>query len=396
MASRPAPAQRTTVWIWDRYSLAERDRRWSAVRQRAAEAGFDAIWVPIGNQIDARYLTQLRNSSIVIPTDGRPPVVVTDRGSVNEWVPEGRFTVRAWGKPMGEALLEAGLDRARIGVAGLKGGKVTHARAPDGSVNYTAFKEACAMLPNATFEDATDVVGFVRYVKSSEEVECLRIGAEIAEAGIDEMVEVARPGVDAAVLYAAVMERMLIMGSEYVPLAFTVDPIGEPARRIAEPPTGVRLAPNGYISNEVSAMWGAQHAQEDQPILLGKLPDQYRSAVELQHEVFQAGLQKLAPGTSFGEFVEFINGFGKDSGMTTAALIHGRGYGDDGPLISPRAKVESVQDIPILAGTTWVWKPTVTSADGRFEFTWGGDVVVTDQGGQPLFKRPHGLVEIAD
>jgi Xaa-Pro aminopeptidase len=297
---------------------------------------------------------------------------------------------------MGEALLEAGLERARIGVAGLKGGQVTHARAPDGSVNYTAYQEAVSALPHATFEDATDVVGFVRYVKSDEEIGCLRIGAEIAEAGIDEMVEVARPGVDAAVMYAAVMERMLILGTEYVPLAFTVDPIGEPARRIAEPPTGVRLAQNGYITNEVSAMWGAQHAQEDQPILLGKLPEEYRSAVELQQEVFEAGLQAMKPGTLFGEFVTHINGYGKGRGMETATLIHGRGYGDDGPLISPRAHVADVRDVPILQGTTWVWKPTVTSADGRFAFTWGGDVVVTDRGGQALFKRPHGLVEITD
>ncbi len=276
MTSRPAPAQRTTVWIWDRYPLTERDRRWAAVRERGAAAGFDAIWVPIGNQLDARYLTQLRNSSIVIPTDGRPPIVVTDRGSTNAWVPEPRFTVRAWGKPMGDALLAAGLANARIGVAGLKGGTVTHVRAFDGSVNYTAYQEAIQQLPNATFEDATDVVGFVRYVKSAEEIENLRKGAAIAEAGIDEMIEVARPGVDVAVLYAAVMERMLLLGAEYHTLAITFDPVDQPARRFTDAPTGERLQPNGYLTNEVSAMWGAQLAQEDQPILLGKLPDEWR------------------------------------------------------------------------------------------------------------------------
>ena len=32
---------------WKGYSLAERDRRWNAVRQRAADAGFDCIFIPL-------------------------------------------------------------------------------------------------------------------------------------------------------------------------------------------------------------------------------------------------------------------------------------------------------------------------------------------------------------
>jgi hypothetical protein len=41
-----------------------------------------------------------------------------------------------------------------------------------------------------------------------------------------------------------------------------------------------------------------------------------------------------------------------------------------------------------------VWKPTALSPDGRLAFTWGGDVVVGDNGGEPLFTRPHGIVSI--
>ena len=69
--------------IWAGYSLAERDRRWNVVRENAARAGFDCIFVPLGNGIDGRYLTQLRAASVVMPTDGRPPIVVTDRGAIN-------------------------------------------------------------------------------------------------------------------------------------------------------------------------------------------------------------------------------------------------------------------------------------------------------------------------
>jgi len=37
-------------------------------------------------------------------------------------VPEPWQTGREWAEPMGEALLDLGMQRARIGVVGLKGG----------------------------------------------------------------------------------------------------------------------------------------------------------------------------------------------------------------------------------------------------------------------------------
>ena len=189
------PASGATVHIWNGYSLAERDRRWKAVREGAAKAGLDCILVPLGNGVDGRYLTQLRCSAMVLPTDGRAPIVIADRRSSNAWVPEPWQTGREWAEPMGEALLDLGMQRARIGVLGLKGGSVTHCSSIDGVVNHTAFEYVMSKLPNATFEDATDIVGFVRYVKSDEEIAFVRQSTEVATAGVDELINLARPGV---------------------------------------------------------------------------------------------------------------------------------------------------------------------------------------------------------
>ena len=107
------PGSGATVYIWNGYSLAERDRRWSAVRANAAKAGFDCILVPLGDGIDARYMTQLRCSAMVLPTDGRAPIVVADRRSNNEWVPDPWQTGREWAEPMGEALRDLGISSGR-------------------------------------------------------------------------------------------------------------------------------------------------------------------------------------------------------------------------------------------------------------------------------------------
>src|SRR5437762_13865836 len=94
-----------TVFIWSGYSLAERDRRWKAVRENAAKSGFDCILVPIGNGADGRYMTQLRCSAMALPTDGRVRIVIGDRrpedgGGPVPW-PAGRGGVGALGGGQG-------------------------------------------------------------------------------------------------------------------------------------------------------------------------------------------------------------------------------------------------------------------------------------------------------
>lgn len=397
---------------WTGYSLAERDRRWAVVRANAAQAGFDCIFVPPysdpmnlrtspvvawGNWADSRYLTQLPSAAVVLPTDGRPPIVVDGRGRGNYWVPDVRAASGSqrgsWAPALVQALRDAGMERARIGVCGLKGGKVTHVRAPDGVVNYVSYAEVVRAFPNATFEDATDVVGFARYVKGDEEIACLRRAAAIAEEGIDAMIEAAGPGADQAVVYTRAMARMMELGSEHYLLAFYAAPLGTQSQRMTDPPIGRRLQRGDYITNETSAVWGGQVSQEDQPILIGPIPDMYRQVIELQREVWEEGLKLMKPGLTFGELIDFVNGFGPRRGGRTMITMHGRGIGDDnGPLITSRSVGERVRDLAMEKGNVWVWKPSAASADGRISFGWGGDVVVTETGGERLFKRPHGMV----
>ncbi|HLH21253.1 MAG TPA: M24 family metallopeptidase [Chloroflexota bacterium] len=398
---------------WRGYSLAERDRRWQAVRANAAQAGFDAIFVPLcvdprnlnlslesshGVRSDCRYLTQMENAAFILPTDGRPPVVVNESGRGNAWLPEVRPVARgmrgSWAGAMADALLDLGLERARIGVSGLGRGKVTHTRAPDGVVNHSAYAEVLRRLPHATFADATDVVGFARYVKGDEEIACLRRGALICEAGIAKMIEVARPGLDEAVFYARIMGRLLELGSEYYNVALTMGQIDEPLVRYIDPPIGRRLRPMQLITNEVDAVWGGLVAQENQPVLLGPIPDAWQPVIALHEEMFAAGLERMRPGTLFGDFIDFINGYGQQRGLASDLLMHGRGVGNDGPLLTPRDRGDRIRDVPIVENNVFVFKPFAMSADRRIQFVWGGNVLVTARGGERLAFRPHGLVSI--
>lgn len=384
---------------WTGYSEGERDRRWRVVRAHAAEAGLDCVFVPMGNRFDARYLTDMSDAAFILPTDAsKPPIALTDRGRGNAWLPEVRATGhRVYGPAMADALLEAGMARARIGVSGLRGGKLAHVRAPEGVLLLGPYMEVVRRLPEATFEDATDIVGRARYVKSDEEIACLRRATAIAEAAINEMIAVARPGVDAAVLYGRVTGRMLELGSEHYRhgLALTLQDPGEADdTRYTEPPIRRRLRAGTLITNEVNALWGGLVAQEDQPILLAPMPEAWGPVIEAQRHAFEAGLERLRPGATFGELIDFVGHIGDGYGVKTRVTMHGRGNSDDGPLITSGSRAD-IRDLRIEKGNAFVWKPSATSADGQVHFGWGGDVVVTGAGGEQLFKRPHGLVCIA-
>ena len=390
------PGSGATVYVWNGYSLAERDRRWNAVRAGAATAGFDCILVPLGDGIDARYMTQLRCSAMVLPTDGRAPIVVADRRSSNQWVPDPWQTGREWAEPMGAELRDLGFERERIGVAGWKGGRLTHCDAIDGVVNHTALETAMSKVPDARFEDATDVIGRVRYVKSAEEILFVRRSADVAAAGLDELISLARPGADAGVFYSDVLAKMLSLRSEYFPMTLTIESIdAAKPRRYANPPIGRRLEAGAFIASEINAIMGAQLTQVCQPVLLGEIPEAWKPVVALQREVYQAGLQFIKPGVSFGALKDFVSGFDSNRGMRAVLQMHGCGYGDDGPVFTFRSKSNRVRELAIERNNTFVWKPMALSADGKIHFTFGGPVIVTENGCEPLFKREPGLVSLA-
>jgi Xaa-Pro aminopeptidase len=395
---------------WTGYSLAERDWRWQRVRENAAKAELDCVFVPLcvdgrnlhlsleqhrGTRSDCRFLTTLDNAAVILPTDGRKPIVISDDEEGNAWIDDVRPVEGSWGAAMAQALIDAGMERARIGVSGTRRGFYTHGRAFHGVVNHGSYAEVLKRLPNANFENATEVIGYARYVKSEEQIACLRRGAAIASAGINKLIELARPGLDEGQLYTKVMQRMMDLGSEYYPMAFYSGLSGGGRLpRFEDPTEGRTLQPMYRIANEVDAVFGGLIAQEQQPILLGPIPENWKPAIELQREMYLKGLEYLTPGRPFAEFMDLINTYGAKRGMKSQLLMHGRGYGDDGPLFTPQNQGARNRDVHIEKGNVFIVKPIAHSADGSFDTSWGGCVLCTEKGGEPLVKRTPGMVSI--
>jgi hypothetical protein len=200
---------------------------------------------------------------------------------------------------------------------------------------------------------------------------------------------------DEGLLYARVMHRMISLGSEYYPMAlYTGAQGGARLPRFEDPPEGRFLQPGYRIANEVDAVFGGLIAQEQQPIILGSIPESWKSAVAMQTEIYYAALENLKPGRPFAGLMDVINGFGETRGLKSQLLMHGRGYGDDGPLFTPQNQGARNRELVIEEGGVFIVKPIARSADGSFETSWGGCVLVTEKGGEPLVKRTPGMISI--
>jgi Xaa-Pro aminopeptidase len=361
---------------WGGFSLAERDRRWNRVRVLAAEAGFDGIFVPLGNGLDARYLTQLRNACMVLPTNaGVAPIVVADRGSTNSWLERVIHTRRAWSDALLEALREAGMERARIGVPGLSAGRFAHVSAANGAACWGALATLRGELPEARFEDATDVVGRARLVKGPEEIACLREASRIAMAGVERLRETVRPGVGEAEAYAAVVERLLELGSEYYPLEWASGPAGGPLDRFTNPPAGRTLEKGMVVRCGVHAIWGGLVAREDGLACAGPEPEDLRALEARQPEVLEAVLAHLRPGLTVAQLDAAASAVG--AGLT----LRGLGLGDDGPVLGAGA-----DDYAFEEGNVLYVAPRLAGPSCQLDA--GCAVAVTASGAQRLAAPP--------
>src|SRR5678815_783781 len=194
------------LYPYPRFSTAERDRRWKAVRALMTAQNLDVIVTPQNSghsadyQANTRYLTHCGGGepdlAAVFPLEGEVTAIATSAAprwpTVQDWVTDVREARRNYGRAIVERLKELNLERGRIGITGL--GEVEGTRTPEGTIFYGTWKQIREGFPQAEIIDATSVLTEVRYVKSQEELDALRKSMEIIELAFAAEIEAERPG----------------------------------------------------------------------------------------------------------------------------------------------------------------------------------------------------------
>lgn len=366
-----------------------------------AREGLDAIIAPENTghydhwQSDTRYLTQVGGNCVdasAILTMDHDGMAFVGEGSwpglaAPHWGVRVLPTARYFARAMIPAMHDLKLDHARIGVAGMELGL----RAPEGTIKYGTMKKLIDAFPQATFVDATRLMQEARYVKSDEEIAMLERSAAIAEKAVEAMIRTARPGVRECEVYAEMIAAEIREGGELpTMISWFSGPPGARAQRLTMASERVISSP-WYITQECEARYAGYVSQRMQPLYIGKLPDGFKAAFEAQNRALFACYEILKPGTTFRQLIETSLRSGEGSGFETPLTMHGRGIGDDAPLITGSAGL-AMDMGEVKANCVFQLKPSAVRP-GFDGITWADTVVATPNGARRLGKQP---IEIAN
>jgi Xaa-Pro dipeptidase len=396
-----------------KFSHDERVRRWGRVRELMRRQQLDAI-IGFPNQShwdqfqgDIRYLTHIGGHqtevALVFPMSGEVTAFVRGANEVDwwniaqDWVRDIRITRRSWAEPMVERMRELKLDQGRIGISGLSG----LLRAPEGTVVSGIIDKVRGALPQARFENATELLQDARSVKGLEEIAWIERAAGILDRVCETMLTKAKPGVMENEMVAAIWHTIIANGGDYPSMTHWGAGAGVPwACRIAPHRP---LRPGDMINTELEAKYGGYIAQTVQAACLGEIPGELKRAFEASVKVFEELVRFMKPGVTFRAVVTHYRKLVRETGhMPKGMLLHGRGIGEDRPQITGESDGELYHsatytmhlDLPLTEGNVFVLKPGAMPAAAPDSIRCGDTVVIERDGARRLGKRPFAFPEL--
>ena len=384
--------------------MKERDRRWSLLRAAMKRADFDALialpheghWDQFG--CDTRYVTQIGGTQTevgcVVPLEADVTAVVRGEneiewwGLAQDWVTDIRPSRRSYGEPVIDRLKE--VRAARVGVVALSG----MVRAPEGVVPWGTFEKIRTALPEVKFANATDVMQQVRSVKSAEEVSFIEKAAEIIGHANEVLIQHAKVGVGEHELIAEMLREIVRRGGE--PITMMLFGTGGPevpwAQRVF---TTRKLKAGDLINTEVEGKYAGYIAQALQPISLGPKPKELEKIFDATKVIFDRMVTFLKPGISFGAVAKFYQDEVTAAGYEPdGALMHGRGLGEDAPMLWGARKDFPEKDQLLKEGHVFILKPACKRGFMRDSIRAGDTVAIEANGARRLGKRELTFVTV--
>jgi Xaa-Pro dipeptidase len=386
------------------FSMKERDRRWSLLRAAMKKADFDALialpheghWDQFG--CDTRYITQIGGTQTevgcVLPLESDVTAVVRGEneiewwGLAQDWVKDIRPSRRSYGEPVIDRLKEVRAER--VGVIALSG----MVRAPEGVVPWGTFEKIRTALPNVKFDNATDVMQEVRSVKSADEVAFIEKAAEIIGHANEVLIQHAKVGVGENELIAEMLREVVRRGGE--PITMMLFGTGGPevpwAQRVF---TTRKLKAGDLINTEVEGKYAGYIAQALQPISLGPIPKDLEKIFDVTKVIFDRMVKYLKPGISFGAVAKFYQEEVTAAGYEPdGALMHGRGLGEDAPMLWGARKDFPEKDQLLKEGHVFILKPACKQGFMRDSIRAGDTVAIEANGARRLGKRELAFVSV--
>jgi Xaa-Pro dipeptidase len=234
----------------------------------------------------------------------------------------------------------------------------------------------------------------LRLVKSTEELEWLRVGCELTDRAVEALRAGARPGVDERELGALVEAAYVARGGTTHIHYFGTTPMDGPG--IAVPsqwPSSRRLQAGDALVCEISASWWDHPGQVLRTFTVEAEPTAlYRELHGVAQAAFDAVAGRLRAGATAAELVDASRVI-EDAGFTIRDdLVHGFVGGYLPPVLGSRSRMlGDAPDFTFAAGMTVVVQPNVVTRDETAGVQTGELLLVTEKGSERLHAVPGGM-----
>lgn len=208
-----------------------------------------------------------------------------------------------------------------------------------------------SVAPRLRLADLGGAVEQLRVVKDEEEISCLRIGAEIADQALGELLESILVGRTERHL-ALELERRLVDHGADGPAFPTSVATGPNSGRRAHRPTDRRVEEGDFLSVCLGATYRGYRCEIGRTFVIGTSPADWQ--IELYDLVFaaqRAGRESLAPGTAYRDVDraarQVLDSAGHAEGLPP---LTGHGVGleiDEDPQLAPAAMGKLDACVPV-------------------------------------------------
>jgi Xaa-Pro aminopeptidase len=234
----------------------------------------------------------------------------------------------------------------------------------------------------------------LRLIKSEEEIDWMRIGAALSDAGLKELLEGTKPGLTERELANLVERAYVGKGGTTFIHYIGVTSMAEP--HICAPPqfaSSRKVASGDVVFCELSATWWDYSGQVLRSFTVGAEPTPlYRDLHATAEAAFDAVTGVIRHGTTMQEIVEAA-GVIEERGFTIYDdLMHGFGGGYFPPIVGTKSRPAGpLPQMTLEENMTVVVQPNVVTRDHKAGVQVGELVRVTKKGFERLHSAPRGF-----
>jgi len=366
-----------------------------AVRVALRDAEFSALLIynTPSSYNEVLYLSNFittRESFLVFPAEGEPTLFIQMFNHIPNARQVANIADLRWGGPdsaaaVAENLRERRLEHSRVGLVG-----------PISFKHYNALKKA---LPNITFIDFTPQFLQFRLIKSEEEIEFLRIGAQFSDLAIEALEREARPGITENDLVAIVEGAYLRLGGKNHIHYMGTTPMSNPDLCVPAQLQSNRILQTGdVLITEISAHCHGYTGQILRPFAIGTPPTPaYRRMYDVAVETFNRIADVIRPGATSEEVLD-AGDYIHQAGFTICDdLVHGFGGGYLRPVLRTRRTSARLARPPepfvFRENMVLVIQPNVITEDEHMGIQVGEMMRVKPGGIESLHRYPMRFIQ---